>query len=189
MKRILPISMLIGGAVLFAIAFMFYQKSESIKSDTDALRSISTGSTEIEAPYAPPPEPEYDAADLDQTPPGVTPFIPSSVCYADWGNHLRQYCTGGNNGPLELIEGGSNQAESMHNLKICLNASLQQIDTYKTDLRPMDSKVEQNETNRKSLACELTKRYGDSPVFNDGSIYYIIKEHMESGNINRLESR
>lgn len=97
--------------------------------------------------------------------------------------------TAGTNSPLELIEGGSDQAETMRVLKLCLNELLHQMDTYKTDLRPMDSEVEQNETNRQSLACDLTSRYGESPVFNDGSIYYMVKEHMESGNISRLESR
>lgn len=189
MKRILPLILLISGVILFAIAFMFYQKSERLKNETDVLRSITTPSADIGDAYEPEPEPEYDPTDLDQTPPGVTPFIPTTLCYADWGNHLRQYCNGGDNSPLELIEGGSDQAETMRVLKLCLNELLHQMDTYKTDLRPMDSDVEQNETNRQSLACDLTRRYGESPVFNDGSIYYMVKEHMESGNISRLESR
>lgn len=191
MKRILPIILLLAGITLFGLAFMFYQKSESLKSETDALRELTMPqSYEDESPaYEPEPEPEYDPTDLDQTPPGVTPFHSTTVCLGHWGNHLRQYCDGGDNAALELIEGGDDQAETMRVLTMCMNELLHRMDAYKTDFRPMDSQVALNEANRKSLACKLTGAYGDSPVFNDGSVYYMAKEHMEVSNIKRLEDR
>ena len=191
MKRILPLFLLLGGVVLFAIAFMFYQKSESIKSETDALQNLtvpSANSYENEAVYVPEPEPEYDPTDLDQTPPGITPFITTSVCLAHWGNQLRQYCDGGDKADLEIVEGGD-QAESMRTLKMCLNDLVQRWETYKTDDRPMDSPALLNESNRKTIACGMTYAYGDNPIFNDSSIYYMVKEHKESGHISKLENR
>lgn len=194
MKRFAPLILLAVGIALFLLAFLFYQKSERIKSETDVLRAITTQAADIvedASLYEPEPEPEpdYDANDLDQTPPDVTPFLPSTVCYTMWGNQLRLYCGGGDNAALELVDGGDDQAETMRVLRLCLNDLVQQMDTYETDLRPMDSDVEQTEVNRQTLACDLTERYGDSPVFNDGSLYYMVKEHMESGNISRLSNQ
>lgn len=192
MKKVFPLILIIGGLVLMGIVWTGYQKAERAKRQTDTLREMILQQNypdRDEVVVEIPPESEYDSADLDQTPPGVTPFIPTSVCFADWGNHLRQYCAGGDEAPLELIEGGDDQAETMRIFNMCLNELLHQIDTYETDLRPMDSTVEQNEANRKDLACKLTTAYGNSPIFDDGSIYYMVKEHMESGNIERLENR
>lgn len=188
MIRILPLILLTGGVILFAVAFMFYQKSESIKRETDMLRELTLPpSTSIEDKvYEPTPEPEYDPTDLDQTPPGITPFITTSICFMHWGNHLRQYCEGGDKAALELVEGGD-QAETMRTLKMCLNDLVQRWETYKTDDRPMDSPALLNESNRKTLACGMAGIYGDNPIFNDSSIYYLVKEHKESGNISRLE--
>ena len=192
MKRLLPLLLFIGGFIFFAIAFMFYQKSERLKSETEALRSLnaSINSTEDQPAYEPPPEPVYDPADLDQTPPGVTPFIGTTVCLGHWGNHLRQYCAGGDDAPLELIEGGDDQAETMRILTMCLNELLQRKDAYDDiDMRPMDSPIPLNEESRKALSCEMVGKYGDNPIFNNASVYYMIKEDMESGNITRLENR
>jgi len=191
MKKVFPLILIVGGLVLLWIVWTGYQKAEQAKRQTNALRDLVIPQTyEQENIVAEQnEEPEYDPTDLDQTPDGVTPFIPTTVCFAEWGNHLRQYCDGGDAATLELIEGGDDQSESMRVLTLCLDELLHQIDTYKTDLRPMDSTVEQNEANRKDLACKLTSAYGDSPVFDDGSVYYMVKEHMESGNIDRLENR
>jgi len=192
MKKVFPLILIVGGLVLMGIVWIGYQKAERAKRQTDTLRELvlPQGDTEqSEVLVEEKLEPSYDPTDLDQTPPGVTPFIPTTVCYAEWGNHLRQYCGGGDTASLELIEGGDDQTESMRVLTMCLNELLHQMDTYKTDLRPMDSKVAQNEANRKDLACKITTAYGNSPAFNDGSIYYMVKEHMESGNIKRLENR
>ncbi len=191
MKRILPFILLIGGIILFALAFMFYQKSESIKRETDTLRELTMpppNPIEDEV-YEPTPEPAYDPADLDQTPPGIAPFITTSVCIVHWGNHLRQYCDGGDSAELEIVEGGYDQAETMRTLKMCLNDLVQRWETYKTDDRPMDSPALLNESNRKAIACGMTQTYGNNPIFNDSSIYYMVKEHKESGNISRLENR
>ncbi len=174
------------------IVWTGYQKAERAKRETDTLRDLilqQTISEQEKVVVKIPTEPEYDPTDLDQTPPGVTPFIPTSACLMEWGNNLRQYCAGGDEAPLELIEGGDDQTESMRVLNMCLNELLHQMDTYETNLRPMDSTVVQNEANRKDLACKLTAAYGDSPVFDDGSIYYMVKQHVESGNIERLENR
>jgi len=192
MKNIVALILLVGGVALAYITWTGYQKAERAQQQADALRELVVPSSDYSddaSPSQPEPEVAYDPADLDQTPPGVTPFIPTTVCYAEWGNRLRQYCEGGDSTALELIEGGDDQAESMRVLVLCLDELLQQIDTYETDDRPMDSDVELSEANRKELACELTTAYGDSPVFNNGSVYYLIKEHMESGNISRLENR
>lgn len=174
------------------IVWTGYQKAERAKRQTDTLREMMLQQNypdRDEVVDEIPPEPAYDPTDLDQTPPGATPFIPTAACFFDWGNHLRQYCDSGDAAPLELIEGGDDQTETMRVLTLCLNELLHQMDTYKTDLRPMDSTVEQNEANRKDLACELTEAYGNSPVFDDGSVYYMVKQHVESGNIERLENR
>ena len=78
----------------------------------------------------------------------------------------------------------------MENLTMCLNEMIQRIDTYDDpNLRYIDSTVPLNEQSRKALACDMTGKYGDSPVFDLGSIGYMIKEHVESGNISRLEDR
>jgi len=84
MKRILPLIILIGGVGLFAMAFMFYQKSESLKKETEILRELTEPTTDhnVDEPYEPTPEPEYDPTDIDQTPPGVTPFSAiMNVCF------------------------------------------------------------------------------------------------------------
>jgi len=192
MKRILPLIILIGGVGLFAMAFMFYQKSESLKKETEILRELTEPTTDhnVDEPYEPTPEPEYDPTDIDQTPPGVTPFLSHNECMFHWGTHMRQYCDGGDNAALELIEGGDDQAETLRTLKMCLNTLLHGIDSYSDrDMRPMDSLIPLDEVNRKALACKMTEKYGNSPAFADGSIYYMTKEHMESGNISRLENR
>lgn len=192
MKNIVALILLAGGLALAYITWTGYQKAERAEREADALRELvvpSSDFTDDTSGSQPEPETAYDANDLDQTPPGVTPFIPTTVCYAEWGNHLRQYCEGGDSAALELIEGGDDQSESMRVLTLCLDELLHQVDAYKTDDRPMDSEVELTEANRKALACELTSAYGDSPVFNNGSVYYMIKEHIESGNISRLENR
>lgn len=184
--------MLIGGVILFALAFSFYQKSQRLEAETDALRELTMPKSipAVGEPAEQSPEPVYDPTDLDQTPPGVTAFNGSSVCLMHWGNHLRQYCAGGDGAALELIVGGDDQAETMRVLKMCLNEAIQRADAYHDrDMRPMDSMIPLDEENRKAIACDMTEQYGDSPVFNDGSIYYILKEHMESGNISRLENR
>jgi len=192
MKRILPFFLLIGGIALFAIAFMFYQKSESIRKETEALRLLNqpaTNYSDDHVPYEPEPEPEYDPTDINQTPPGVTPFVFGSMCAFHWGNQMRQYCGGGDSAILEIVE-GTTQAEEMKTLKMCLNEMIQRMDVYdKPQLRYIDSEVPLNEANRKALACKMTGKYGDSPVFANGSISYMIKEHVESGNISRLENR
>lgn len=192
MKRLLPLSLFIGGLVLFGLAFMFYQESERTKSETDALRSLTAPSetyAESEPVYEPEPEPAYDPTDINQTPPGVTPFVFGSVCAFNWGTQMRQYCEGGDTAVLEIVE-GTIQAEEMRNLTMCLDEMLQRIDTYgDPNLRYIDSEVPLDETNRKALACSMTEKYGTSPVFANGSIGYMIKEHVESGNISRLENR
>ena len=66
-----------------AIAFMFYQKSERIKRETDKLRELTmppANSIEEEIYEPAPDHPEYDPRDLDQTPPSITSFITTSVC-------------------------------------------------------------------------------------------------------------
>lgn len=191
MKRIIPLILFIGGIILFAMAFMFYQKSESIKRETDALRDLTMPpSSVLEEPvYEPEPEPEYDPNDINQTPPGVTPFVFGSVCAFNWGTQMRQYCEGGDNAALDIVE-GTTQAEVMRDLTTCLNEMMQRIDVYDDpNLRYIDSEIPLDEANRKALACDMTERYGDSPVFANGSIGYMIKEHVESGNISRLENR
>lgn len=186
MKKILPLLLILSGIGVAYVTWTGYQKAERAKAETELLRDFSASQYSA-ADDAPDPEPDYDPSDLDQTPPGVTPFIPTTACLGQWGNRLRQYCADGDKAELELIEGGSTQVEAMRVLTLCLDILLHQIDAHKTDYRPMDSKVQKNETNRQNLACEYTKTYGDNPVFNDGSIYYMVKEHVESGNINRLE--
>ena len=174
------------------IVWTGYQKAERAKRQADTLREMILAQNypdRDEVAVEIPAEPEYDPTDLDQTPPGITPFNPTSVCFMEWGNNLRQYCDGGDAAPLELLEGGDDQTESMRILNMCLNELLHQIDAYETDFRPMDSKVAQNEVNRKDLACKLTEAYGNSPVFDNGSVYYMVKQHVESGNIERLENR
>jgi len=192
MRRLLPFMLLVSGVILFAIAFMFYQKSESEKSETNALRSLTTlpeSQLEDNSVYEPEPKPAYDPTDIDQTPPGVTPFVFGSVCAFNWGTQMRQYCAGGDSATLEIVE-GTTQAEEMGNLTMCLNEMIQRIDVYgDPNLRYIDSEKPLDETNRKALACDMTERYGDSSVFANGSIGYMIKEHVESGNITRLENR
>jgi len=189
MKRILPLLLLAGGIALFALAFMFYQKSERIKSETETLRSLTTPQESALEVYVPEPEPEYDPTDINQTPPGVTPFVFGSACAFNWGTQMRQYCQGGDGAVLDIVE-GTTQAEVMANLTMCLNEMMQRMDVYDDpQLRYIDSEVPLDETNRKALACDMTEKYGDSPIFANGSIGYMIKEYMESGNISRLESR
>ena len=78
----------------------------------------------------------------------------------------------------------------MRVLTRCLNEMMQRMDVYDDpNLRYIDSEIALNEANRKALACELTGHYGDSPVFDTGSIGYMIKEHVESGTISRLEKK
>jgi len=192
MKKIFPVILIVGGLVLMGIVWTGYQKAERAKRQADTLREMILAQNypdRDEVAVEIPAEPEYDPTDLDQTPPGITPFNPTSVCFMEWGNNLRQYCDGGDAAPLELLEGGDDQTESMRILNMCLNELLHQIDAYETDFRPMDSKVAQNEVNRKDLACKLTEAYGNSPVFDNGSVYYMVKQHVESGNIERLENR
>jgi len=192
MKRLIPIVFLIAGVILFVFAFMFYQKSESLKRETDSLRSLATlpdSSVENNPVYEPKPEPEYDPSDITQTPPGVTPFVFGSICAFNWGEQVRQYCEAGDNATLDIVE-GTTQTEEMADLIMCLNEMIQRIDVYNDpNLRYIDSEEPLDETNRKALACDMTQRYGDSPVFAEGSIGYMIKEHVESGNISRLENR
>ncbi len=191
MKRSLPFILLTGGIILFIIAFVFYQKSERIKSETDTLRSITTpqaSSLENETVYEPEPEPVFDSTDLDQTPPGVEPFYGTSICMVHWGQQLREYCAGGDEAVLDMVE-GDNQAEVKRVFNMCLDELLELTDVYGTGERAMDSKMPLTETSRIAFACEITARYGDSPVFEDSSIHYIVKNHMESGNISRLENR
>lgn len=190
MKRNLPIILFIGGIAFFALAIMFYQKSESLKSETDALRDLTLPPQSSTAPVLipkPDAKPEYDPTDLNQTPPGVTPFVFGSTCAFNWGLQMRQYCEGGDNAILDIVE-GTTQAEVMGDLTMCLNEMMQRIDVYDNpNLRYIDSEVPLDETNRKALACDMTERYGNSPVFELGSIGTMIKEHVESGNISRYE--
>ena len=96
MKRILPaIILLITGLALWFAAWTFYQKSQRIEAETDLLREITssriTGTETTAYADAPPPaEPAYDPTDLDQTPPGITPFIGTSVCLWHGGKQLRR---------------------------------------------------------------------------------------------------
>ena len=99
MSKPVQILLLVAVVALFALAGYFYLQSQQISRDIDTLRTLTTpqndtGSEEETSQIA---DAEvategtnYDPSDLDQTPPGVTPFIGSSVCFVHWGNHLRQ---------------------------------------------------------------------------------------------------
>ena len=192
MTKKTPLILFIAGLALFAAAFMFYQKSEEKKRETEALRELMqppAGAADEYEPYEPEPEPAYDPTDITQTPPGITPFVFGSACAFNWGLQMRQYCEGGDAAILDTIE-GIDQPEVMENLTQCLNEMIQRIDTYDDpNRRYIDSEVPLSEQSRKALACEMTGLYGASPVFDKGSIGYMIKEHVESGNISRLENR
>ena len=193
MKKLLPLILIFGGVGLAIITWTGYQKAERAESENDALRDLIIAQSAVienEPVSVPEPAPVYDPSDLDQTPPGITPFIGTTVCMVHWGNHLKQYCAGGDQAALELIDGGDDQAETMRTLTMCLNELLHRTDAYSdVGMRPMDSAIPLDEVNRKAFACSFTEKYGGSYVYDEASIYYLVKEHMESGNISRLEKR
>ncbi len=178
--------------LLFGVALFFFLQSQNKASETDALRDLMTPIYEAESSYEvyePEPEPEYDPTDINQTPPGVEPFVGSSACSFSWGLQMRQYCEDGDAAIIDKIDEVT-QEEAMADLTMCLNDYIQQKDAYgKRDMRPMDSEIPLTEMSRKAFACDLTARYGDSPVFDKTGIHSITKEHLESGNIKRLENR
>jgi hypothetical protein len=192
MSRRSLLFILLLAALLFGVAFYFYGEAQKQQREVDTLRELQLSMIDSIPEYEPielEPEPVYDPTDLDQTPPGIMPFTPSSLCYTHWGLQVQQYCEAGNSAVLDIVEGDT-QDSAMADLKMCLNDMIQRIDAYdKPDMRPMDSEIPLNEASRRSLACDLTGRYGERPIFETSSVAYMIKEDVESGSLSRLENR
>jgi len=196
MNKTLTVIMLLAGISLFVLAFHFYQKAEKQKRYNQSLTDMMTSNfddlqTNAAVDETPVPEPDdvYDPSDLDQTPPGIEPYMGSTACSLSWGLQVRQYCADGDNAVIDSVEGGFGAEENLEMLSMCLDESLVRIDVYGQDKSYVESEVQQNEENRKALACELVAAYGDLEVFDKASLYSMLKEHVESGDISRLVNR
>ena len=188
------VSILLFAVILFGAAFYFYGEAQKQQREADAMRELQLSLIEPVSDVTivdPMPESEraYDPTNLDHTPPGLTPFVPSNMCYTHWGLQIRQYCEDGDEAVLDIVEGDS-QPSAMADHQMCLNEMIQNIDAYdKPDMRPMDCEIPLNEASRRALACDMVARYGDSPVFDRSGVGTLIKEHVESGHIRRIENR
>lgn len=194
MKRFtLGIVIMLAGSALLAAVWIYYTSAQSAKQDTATTQNLmlrmqgidpdqpdTVGEDENEV------QAEYESLDLDATPPGTEPFVAHTLCFFQPGVRVKEYCSAGDGAKLTLADATRSQSETMNELQACLDELLRHTDAYDTDIHPADSEVELNESNRQRIACEYVDLYGDTKNFDDGYFYYVVKEHMESGNIDRI---
>lgn len=187
---------ILAGAALLAAVWMYYQSAQSAKQTADSTQDLMLRMQGIDPDQSSTPDASggdetdsdssFDPMDLDATPPDTEPFVAHTLCFFQPGVRVKEYCSSGDSAELTLADATRSQSETMNELQACLNELLRNTDAYGADIRPMDSDVELTEFNRQRIACEYVELYGDTENFDDGYFYYVVKEHMESGNIDRI---